>query len=95
MHKLLSSKLFTGIALGLCLSLPAQADNPDSINRIAASNFGIDQTEIDSIRNRMQEAVDGEFIPMKKALVCWNRWAIRPPLARHRWMNRPFFASTP
>ena len=69
MNKVFLTKLIASIAFGLCLSLPVQADNPDSINRIAASNFGFDQAEIDSIRSRMQEAVDGEFIPGALLLV--------------------------
>lgn len=69
MNKVYLTKLIASAAFGFCLSLPVQADNPDSINRIAASNFGFDQTEIDSIRNRMQEAVDGEFIPGALLLV--------------------------
>ncbi len=69
MNKVILTKLIASIAFGLCLSLPVQADNPDSINRIAASNFGFDQAEIDSIRSRMQEAVDGEFIPGALLLV--------------------------
>ncbi|HCI88691.1 MAG TPA: serine hydrolase, partial [Gammaproteobacteria bacterium] len=36
---------------------------------IHPSNFGIDQAEIDRIKLRMQEAVDGEFLPGALILV--------------------------
>ncbi len=40
-----------------------------SISRIHSTNFGIDQSEIDSLRLRMQENVDGGFLPGSLLLV--------------------------
>ena len=47
----------------LVLLLPAPAVLADSsIHRIDASNFGIDQSEIEDIKAQMQAAVDGDFL---------------------------------
>ena len=58
----------------LLAPLPALADHQDNegvsaIQMIHPSNFGIDQGEIDRIKSRMKEAVDGEFIPGALILV--------------------------
>lgn len=45
------------------------ASSTSSISKIDSNNFGIDQDEIAEIRARMQEAVDGEFIPGALILV--------------------------
>lgn len=55
------------LAASLALSSLVNADDhldlsATSINMIHPSNFGIDQSEIDSIKSRMQEAIDGEFL---------------------------------
>lgn len=50
-------------AAALLLFLPASLALADtSITRIHSTNFGIDQTEIDSIKAQMQAAVDGDFL---------------------------------
>lgn len=46
-----------------------EKDTVSSISMIHPSNFGIDQAEIDRIKLRMQEAVDGEFLPGALILV--------------------------
>jgi len=61
----------TAIAL---LSMPAlaadrQSVQLSSIDRIHPSHFGIDQSELDDIRRRMQAAVDGGFLPGALLLV--------------------------
>lgn len=55
------------MAASLALSPLVNADDhldltATSINMIHPSNFGIDQSEIDSIKSRMQEAIDGDFL---------------------------------
>ncbi len=56
--------------LGLLLSVSSHADDHlSSIKMIHPSNFGIDQSEIDNIKARMQEAVDGGFLPGALLLV--------------------------
>ncbi len=55
------------LAGSLALSPLVNADDhldisATSINMIHPSNFGIDQSEIDSIKSRMQEAIDGDFL---------------------------------
>lgn len=55
------------LVAALCLSTAAVADHhgdghASSINRIDSNIFGIDQSEIQNIRDKMQEAVDGGFV---------------------------------
>lgn len=61
------SRNLLGLAAAICLSTAAFADHhgaahESSIKMIDSSNFGIDQSEIQSIREKMQAAVDGGFI---------------------------------
>lgn len=46
----------------LCLGTAAIAENQGAIKMIDSNNFGIDQAEIQSIRQKMQAAVDGGFV---------------------------------
>jgi predicted ATP-dependent serine protease len=62
----LSSRLLC-LTAALCLSTAAIADHhagghESSIKMIDSNNFGIDQSEIQSIREQMQAAVDGGFV---------------------------------
>jgi CubicO group peptidase (beta-lactamase class C family) len=51
------------LSAALCFSAAAlAADKTSSIKMIDSSNFGIDQSEIQSIREQMQAAVDGGFV---------------------------------
>lgn len=61
------SRNLLGLAAAICLSTTAFADHhggghESSIKMIDSSNFGIDQSEIQSIREQMQAAVDGGFV---------------------------------
>ena len=52
-----------GLTAAICLSTAAfAADHSSSIKMIDSNNFGIDQSEIQSIRAQMQAAVDGGFV---------------------------------
>lgn len=68
MNKIL---LGTGTTVLLLLaSLTANAEPPiNSINRIHSTNFGIDRSELDTIKSQMQAAVDGDHIPGALLLV--------------------------
>ena len=55
------------LTAAVCLSTAAIADHhggghESSIKMIDSNNFGIDQSEIQSIREQMQAAVDGGFV---------------------------------
>ena len=55
------------LTAAVCLSTAAIADHhggghESSITMIDSSDFGIDQSEIQSIREQMQAAVDGDFV---------------------------------
>ena len=55
------------LTAAVCLSIAAIADHhggghESSIKMIDSNNFGIDQSEIQSIREQMQAAVDGGFV---------------------------------
>ncbi len=64
------SNFVLGCMLTCLLSVSTYADDHlSSIKMIHPSNFGIDQSEIDAIKRRMQEAVDGEFLPGALILV--------------------------
>lgn len=67
-HKKLATGLFGALSLATALSTVAFADhhgeaNPSSIVPIASEKLGIDADEIADIRQKMQAAVDGDFIP--------------------------------
>jgi CubicO group peptidase (beta-lactamase class C family) len=70
---LLALGLLIGLLVSFQIAIPAWADThatqSSSIHAIDSERFGIDQGEIAAIRARMQEAVDGEFIPGALLLV--------------------------
>ncbi|MEX0963463.1 MAG: serine hydrolase domain-containing protein [Pseudohongiellaceae bacterium] len=66
MTNTLSRRLFC-LAIASCLSTASFADqhgasHASSLKMIDSNNFGIDQSEIQSIRQQMQAAVDGGFV---------------------------------
>ena len=72
-HLKLAIPLITAISAA-CFSIVAVADhhltdNPVSIKRIDSEEFGISKQEITDIRQKMQTAVDGNFIPGALLLV--------------------------
>jgi len=60
------SRGLISLSAAICLSSAAWADHHEghtsSIKMIDSNNFGIDATEIQSIREKMQAAVDGNFV---------------------------------
>ncbi|MFT4861688.1 MAG: CubicO group peptidase (beta-lactamase class C family) [Pseudohongiellaceae bacterium] len=72
-HLKLTTQLITATG-ALCFSLAALGDhhlddNPASIKLIDSEQFGISKAEIADIRQKMQTAVDGDFIPGALLLV--------------------------
>lgn len=68
MRKIFTANLLACAVSAACLIGTVQADhhneaNPSSIVRIESAKFGIDDSEIETIRAQMQTAVDGDFLP--------------------------------
>jgi CubicO group peptidase (beta-lactamase class C family) len=67
-HQTLTTQFITAVS-AFCFSGALFADNPLSITRIDSEQFGITKSEITDIRQKMQTAVDGDFIPGALLLV--------------------------